>query len=111
MRCDEGYLCEVCGGEVESITDSDLYLRYVLGRVSVEELPFIPERHIRCNPVQAQFIVTPEFVPVEVTGPFSKAEMPAVEREQEEQRTTAAWRRLQQLPGSGLTLEEYPLPD
>ena len=30
-RCDQGYLCEVCGGDVEAITDSDLYLRYVLG--------------------------------------------------------------------------------
>ena len=32
-RCDQGYLCEVCGAEVEEITESDLYLAYVLGEV------------------------------------------------------------------------------
>ena len=31
MKCEEGYLCDVCGGDVEEITDSDLYLRYVIG--------------------------------------------------------------------------------
>ena len=30
-KCEEGYLCDVCGGDVEAITDSDLYLRYVVG--------------------------------------------------------------------------------
>ena len=32
-RCEEGYLCDVCGGDVEAITDSDLYLRYVIGAI------------------------------------------------------------------------------
>ena len=35
-RCDEGYRCEVCGRDVEAVTDSDLYLRYVLGEVPLE---------------------------------------------------------------------------
>ena len=26
-RCDQGYLCDVCGQDVEAITESDLYLR------------------------------------------------------------------------------------
>ena len=34
-RCDQGYLCEVCGRDVEAITESDLYLRYVLGEVPI----------------------------------------------------------------------------
>ena len=37
-RCERGYLCEVCGGEVEELTESDLYLRYVLGEVDPELL-------------------------------------------------------------------------
>ena len=30
-KCEEGYLCEVCGCDVEEISDSDLYLRFVIG--------------------------------------------------------------------------------
>ncbi len=33
-RCDHGYLCDVCGEEVDSIRDSDLYLRFVTGVAS-----------------------------------------------------------------------------
>jgi hypothetical protein len=39
MRCEEGYCCQVCGAEVAEITQSALYLRYVLGEVRLEELP------------------------------------------------------------------------
>ena len=56
-RCDEGYRCEVCGRDVEAITESDLYLRYVLGEVPLERLHLQRERHISCNPALAQFIV------------------------------------------------------
>ena len=35
-RCDEGYRCEVCGKDVEAVTDSDLYLRYILGEVPLD---------------------------------------------------------------------------
>src|SRR5437660_390556 len=37
-KCDEGYRCDVCGRDVEAITDSELYLRYVLGEVPLEQL-------------------------------------------------------------------------
>ena len=37
-RCEQGYLCEVCGQDVGEIPGSDLYLRYVLGEVPPEEL-------------------------------------------------------------------------
>ena len=63
-KCEEGYLCDVCGGDVEDITDSDLYLRYVIGQVDPETLHTTRERHIRCNPVLAQFIVADDFEPV-----------------------------------------------
>ena len=64
--CERGYLCAVCGEEVEEITESDLYLRYVLGEVKVEPLHRLPERHIRCDPALAQFIVAEGFAPVVV---------------------------------------------
>src|SRR5258708_31881539 len=74
-RCEQGYLCEVCGLDVEEITESDLYLRYVLGEVDPETLHVSPERHIRCNPTLAQFIVTEGFEPVVVAGFFAKSQL------------------------------------
>ena len=35
-RCEQGYLCDVCGQDVGEITESDLYLRYLLGEVPPE---------------------------------------------------------------------------
>ena len=109
MRCDEGYCCDVCGHEVEAIIDSDLYLRYVLGDVPLEQLHLMPERHIRCDPALAQYIVDPDFGPVAYDGPFDKRTLDSRFVEEEEQRVTAGWRRLQELPASGLTIAEYPL--
>jgi hypothetical protein len=110
--CEQGYLCEVCGGDVEGIPESDLYLRYVLGEVRPEKLHILRERHIRCNPTLAQFIVDPQFEPVYCEGPFAKKELdPAYVAEQEAQ-VTRAWRRLQEIPSLGLpTIQEYPLPE
>ena len=110
-RCELGYLCEVCGQEVEAITDSDLYLRYVLGEVSPLELPTLRERHIRCNPAVAQYIVDPAFPPVRCEGLFAKETLDAAFVAEQEQRVTRAWRRLQQLPTLGLPITEYPLPE
>src|SRR5580704_9827500 len=72
VACDLGYLCDVCGIDVEAIIDSDLYLRYILGEVSPLELPTQRERHIRCNPAMAQYIVDPAFAPVRCEGFFAK---------------------------------------
>ena len=69
--CEQGYLCDVCGLEVETIDESDLYLRYVLGEVDPETLHVSPERHLRCNPTLAQFIVAEGFEPVVVEGSFA----------------------------------------
>lgn len=110
-RCDEGYLCEVCGEEVAEIVDSDLYLRYVIGEVSSRELLAAPERHIRCNPTQAQFIVDAGFEPVIVDGPFHKAELDAAYVKEQETLITRGWRRLQEIPSLPIALSDYPLPD
>ena len=109
MRCDEGYLCWVCGSDVAAIVDSDLYLRYVAGEVPLEVLHVTPERHIRCVPALAQYIVDPDFPPVECAGPFDKRELDANYVRAEEARITKAWKRLQAIPTLGLTLPEYPI--
>src|SRR5947209_19776392 len=70
--CDQGYLCDVCGEDVAAIIESDLYLRYVLGEVEPLALPSQRERHIRCNPATAQYIVDPAFAPIRCTGLFAK---------------------------------------
>lgn len=108
-KCDQGYLCEVCGEEVEDITVSDLYLRYVLGEVEARSLMTAPERHLRCNPVVAQFIVDPAFPAVVVEGPFGKIHLDPHDVAQREQRVTRAWRRLQEVRGLGLPISAYPL--
>ena len=55
-KCDEGYLCELCGENVDHITESELYLRYVVGLIDPETLHTTQERHIKCNPILAQFL-------------------------------------------------------
>lgn len=111
-RCDEGYLCDVCGAEVEDITESDLYLRYVLGEVDPETLHSTPERHIACNPTLAQFIEDDDFEPPVVEGPFAKAELDPEFVAGEERRVTAGYRRLREIfrTTRELPITEYPLP-
>ena len=108
--CDQGYLCEVCGEEVDAIDESDLYLRYVLGEVDPETLHVSRERHLRCNPTLAQFIAAEGFGPVVVEGFFAKDQLDPEFVAAEEARVTEAYLRLKELPGSGLPLTEYPLP-
>lgn len=108
-HCERGYLCDVCGDEVAEIIESDLYLRYVIGEVSARQLLSAPERHIRCNPTLAQFIVDPGFEPVVVTGPFAKSELDPAEVRRREDLLTRGWRRLQEVRSLGLSIAEYPL--
>ena len=110
-KCEQGYLCEVCGAEVEAITESDLYLRYVLGEVNPEQLHLLPERHVRCNPALAQYIVDPRFEPVRCEGLFAKGALDPEWVAQEEARVTRGWGRLQDLPALGLPIIDYPLPE
>jgi hypothetical protein len=109
--CERGYLCEVCGEGVAEIHESDLYLRFVLGEVDPETLHVQPERHLACNPTLAQFIVAEDFAPVQVEGPFAKSQLDPEFVAAEEARVTRGYRRLRALPGLGLTLAEYPLPE
>lgn len=108
-RCEQGYLCEVCGEEVEGLVESDLYLRYALGEVDPERLHQLPERHIRCNPILAQFIVADDFPPVEVAGGFAKQRLDPEFVAAEEARVTSGYRRLHKLTNSPVPLHEYPL--
>ena len=110
-RCEQGYRCDVCGQDVEEIVDSDLYLRYVLGEVPPDQLLNTSERHIRCNPATAQYIIDPVFKLVCCEGPFAKANLDPVFVAEQEERVTRAWRRLQELPKLRLPIEEYPLPE
>jgi len=110
-RCDQGYLCDVCSQDVEQIIDSDLYLRYVLGEVSPLLLPRQRERHIRCHPALAQFIVDPNFEPIHCDGVFAKENLDAEFVRQREEQVARAWRRLQEIPRLGVPITEYPLPE
>lgn len=111
VACERGYLCEVCGADVEALVDSDLYLRFIAGEVPPEALPTLPERHIRCNPAVAQYIVDPAFVPVVCSGPFAKSELPADYVAGQELLYTRAWRRLQEVATLGIAWSEFPLPE
>ncbi|MCI0380431.1 MAG: hypothetical protein L0215_22835 [Gemmataceae bacterium] len=110
-RCDQGYLCDVCGEDVEGIPESDLYLRYVLGEVSPLELPNLPERHVRCNPATAQYIVDASFESMRCEGVFAKEHLDVDFVREQEERITRAWRRLQEIPRLGIPITEYPLPE
>ena len=110
-KCDQGYLCDVCGNAVHNITQSDLYLRFVIGEVNGRELLSAPDRHIRCNPTLAQFIVDDEFEPVTVDSPFAKAELDSEDVAKRESLVTAGWRRLLVVRGLGIPISDYPLPE
>lgn len=111
-KCEEGYLCDVCGGDVEHIWESDLYLRYVIGQLDPETLHTTRERHIRCNPTLAQFIVDPDFEAVFVDGPFDKRQLDPAYVRAHERLVTRGWRRLKELAHiEGLSLLDYPLPE
>lgn len=59
MRCDQGYLCRVCGLAVDNLTESELYLRFVVGEVGLDVLDRARDCHLQCNPALAQFIDDP----------------------------------------------------
>ncbi|MBX7072231.1 MAG: hypothetical protein K1X71_03720 [Pirellulales bacterium] len=110
-KCEQGYLCEVCGEDVAEISDSDLYLRYVIGLVDPESLHTTPERHIRCNPSLAQFIVDDDFPPVRVDGPFDKRQLDTTTVRERESLVSRGWRRLREVSHSELSIIDYPLAE
>lgn len=110
-KCDEGYPCETCGEDVENILESDLYLRYVIGLVDPEILHTAAERHIRCHPELAQFIVDPKFPPVVCEGLWDKRNLDPAYVAEQEALVTRGWKRLREVLKQGLPIVEYPLPE
>lgn len=110
-HCEQGYLCEVCGEEVQGIRESDLYLRYIIGEVPVRQLLSAPERHLRCNPTLAQFIVDPDFPAVVVEGPFDKRELDPAEVASRETLVTRGFRRLREVAKERMSIQDYPLEE
>ena len=113
MKCDEGYRCDVCGDDVTSIVESDLYLRYVIGEVDPETLHTTAERHLRCNPVVAQFIDDERFEPVHVDGPMSLSNLDRVFVSERRELVTRGYRRLLEIAewSGDRDLTTYPLPE
>jgi hypothetical protein len=114
-RCDQGYLCRVCGEEVEHITDSDLYLRYVIGEIDPETLHVSSECHLRCAPVFAQFILDDRFQPsIQVEGDFAKQNLDAsfvAARTELVNRGYARLWSIREERRKPLTVVEYPLDE
>ena len=112
-KCDQGYLCDICGEEVEDIRESDLYLRFVTGQIDSQKLLGSAERHLICNPVVAQFIIDDAFPPVTVEGPFGKSELDSDYVTAQEALLTRGWRRLQELfeISETLPVPDYPLEE
>ena len=110
-KCDEGYRCAVCGEDVEQITDSDLYLRFIIGQVDAETLHTTRERHIRCNPAVAQFIVHADFEPVSINGDLDKRKLDHLFVQEREALVTRGWQRLHEVRRLNLPITEYPLEE
>jgi hypothetical protein len=112
-KCDEGYRCEVCGDDVSAIIESDLYLRFVIGELDPEVLHTSAERHIRCNPVLAQFIHHERFERVIVQGAFA---LENLDKDFTRQRTELVSRGFARLLEVAATdgdrdVTSYPLPE
>jgi len=110
-KCDEGYLCQVCGKEVSGITQSDLYLRYVIGEVDPETLHLQQERHIKCNPNLAQFIDADGFRDLVVEEGFGKSHLDAEFVATRTQLLTRGFKRLLELRKNEVPITLYPLPE
>ena len=113
MNCDEGYPCRVCGGEVTSILDSDLYLRFVIGHLDPEHLHTAAESHLRCNPVLTQFIHDERFEPLEAPGDFAKSRLDPTHVAQQTALVTRGYQRLHEIATwpDNRDVTQYPLPE
>lgn len=112
-KCDEGYLCEVCGAEVEALTDSALYLQYVIGWIDPERLHTHRDCHLRCLPALAQFIVDDRFAAVISEGPLDKRQLDPDFVAKRTELVTRGYCRLHELETSrsGTTVVDYPLAE
>lgn len=112
-KCDEGYRCGVCGEDVSSIVESDLYLRYVIGELDPEVLHTSVERHIRCNPVLAQFIQHDDFQRVVVEGAFSLEQLDGDYVAMRTELVSRGYARLHEIAATAgdRDVTAYPLPE
>ncbi len=113
-RCDQGYLCRVCGAEVEDIVDSELYLRFVIGEIDPETLHTQPECHLRCNLTLAQFITDSRFEPLVVAeGLFSKDALDPDFVSLRTRQINQGYDRLWEIMNDevGMSVIEYPLKE
>ncbi|SRR6056297_1573272 len=112
-RCEQGYRCEVCGDDVEQLSESDLYLRYVIGELDPEILHTSPERHLRCNPTLAQFIDHQAFPELTVEGLFDRRQLDADYVARRAELVTRGFARLLELEalGGDRDVTHYPLPE
>ena len=112
-KCDEGYQCEVCGQEVELLTDSALYLQFVIGWIDPETLHTRRESHLRCQPTLAQFIDDPRFdPPITVDNEFDRRHLDSNFACERSKLVTRGYSRLWELQTErhNLTVIEYPIP-
>ena len=112
-KCDEGYLCQVCGQEVEEIIDSGLYLQYVIGWIDPERLHTHRECHLRCNPTLSQFIDDERFETLYVEGPLDRRQLDPAFAAERAELVTRGYRRLWELHTArrGRTVVDYPLAE
>lgn len=114
-RCDQGYLCRVCGEEVEAITDSELYLKFVIGEIDPEVLHLESECHLLCNPTLSQFIDDERFQSQPLSNPlFSREALDPSFVEKRRELLNRGYRRLWEIRGHRAQfpkVQDYPLPD
>ncbi len=112
-KCDEGYLCEICGEAVESLTDSALYLQYVVGWIDPETLHTRPDSHLLCLPSLAQFVEHESFPVVRVEGDFDRRKLDEDFVAERVALLSRGYRRLSQIQSKrkGLAVMDYPLPE
>jgi len=112
-KCEKGYLCVVCGNEVEDLIDSELYLRYTVGWLDPEKLHIAPERHLLCNPTLAQFIDDARFQNLSVPLESDKERLDPAFVAQRTSLLTLGYRRLLEIHQSAeaISITEYPLPE
>ena len=82
-----------------------------MGQIDPETLHTTRERHIRCNPTLAQYIVADDFESVVVDGPFDKRTLDPQFVRQQERLLTRGWQRLKEVAGQELKIIDYPLPE
>jgi hypothetical protein len=114
-RCDQGYLCRMCGEEVDQITESALYLRYVIGEIDPEVLHLAPESHLKCTPTLSQFIVDTRFDATPSTSThFAIENLDPDFVAHRRELVTRGYRRLWEIRESRARLQavkDYPLPE